>query len=196
MRDAIHSEKPEILDTAENPFPLLSDFAKDPQEYRFDDHILDYFPVRKFQVQMPSEVSDLEREISGAQHEILSRYMELFGNLPETIRKRTDYVCQVAKARRDFILAMHHQPSQAKDSTAGDDSVASTPPLGGPVGAESRKTRLEGVDVSALPAGFGKRRSSGVAGSSLKKPKAPDESAPEIAPGSSSGSRESTPALF
>ena len=175
--------------------PTITEVPLDPENYQLGDRILDFFPARKFESNVPSRIFELSRLSSEAEQDISSKYMNLLACLPAEIDSRTDYILKIAKAKKDYILATKHLTSQSKDSVTGDDISSSSTPTGGATGGESRKTRLDGVDVSSLPAGFGKRRPSAIVGTS-KKPKAPEESAPELEPGSNVVSREGTPSLI
>lgn len=190
--DIIHNQSGADKETK---LPTLVTVPLDPEKYQLGDRILDFFPARKFESNVPSRILDLSRLSSEAEQNIPSEYMNLLANLPAEIDSRTDYILKIAKAKKDYILATKYLTSQSKDSVTGDDISSSSTPTGGVPGGESRKTRLDGVDVSSLPAGFGKRRPSAIVGTS-KKPKAPEESAPELEPGSNVVSREGTPSLI
>jgi hypothetical protein len=174
----------------------LRENGRDPCEYKIGDRILDFFSERKLNGQTPTDLSELDASVRSAKEDIISSYEKLFRVFPDYIRTRTEFVLKLAKARKDYILAMHQQPAQSKENAKSEEpSTSSGAEACNPTAPESRKTRLEGVDVSALPAGFGKRRVSNAAGGMVKKPKTPEGMAPTLAPASNDPSRSSSPAL-
>jgi len=159
---------------------------KDPSEYQIGDDIRDYLYSESNHVYTnPAEFKIAEDEIRAAEKssmETLLRFLESLCLLGE---KKNEIVLQITKIEslqqiadsiRDRREAAKSQPGISRQISASSSPEASCI-----MGSDARKNRMQGVDVSSLPAGFGKRRSSAGGSFGSKRPiPVPAEGAPEV----------------
>ena len=154
---------------------------KDPSLYQRGDDISEYVsrgPICT--ATFPSKHQDALDSIDQARSDVFQSLMMELDAIPRALAARARLVKEYADWKRDYIFATKcKSPAETlammcmERSISSSSTPASSPP-------ESRKNRMEGVDVSALPAGFGKRRQPASGGASLKKPKTPSASTPEL----------------
>jgi hypothetical protein len=172
-------------------FKFGSENPKDPEFYQIGDDLTDYFPlIQNATPCIPSgflEAMDKVQESVRKSHasnmvylDSLDRYMESLTTLSISYSN-----LRVAEAR---VSAIRTRRLKLKASIIGSQPASSGETTPDPTGglSEARRDRMQGIDVSKLPAGFGKRRASG-AGTCAKRPKTPNEDAPEV--------KEPTPAV-
>ena len=179
-------------DSSSEPVTFLpARHGKNPDLYQRGDDISEYFGHGIICVPTyPSQHQDALDALDKARAELRRALLDELDAFGESITWRGKFIKEYGDWNRDYIFAMRPGteplPLPGIDrGTSGGSAQAATSP-------ESRKSRLEGVDVTALPAGFGKRRQTSGGGGSLKKPKTPNASAPELVPGSTVESPENS----
>jgi len=168
-----------------------SEKPKRPEDYKLGDNLVDYFPITDSDSLPPlpatifeglDKVLEARKETHLAKIAFMDAVIECHKSLFDVRIARARYI--VAEAQGE---AMRERRLKLKASIAVSQPHSSGESTPDPSKSESdvRRDRLAGVDVSKLPAGFGKRRASG-AGAAAKRPKTPTEGAPEV--------QEATPA--
>jgi len=177
--DDLNIPPPPVIPKVNTGYKFGSANPKSPDEYQIGDDLVDFFPLKKEVPPRPlpkgffdaiDNVLDARKQSDQAQ----LAYMDAV----------KDYQCasfdlmltwarwQVAEAQAE---AIRERRMRLKSKIAGSQPQSSGESTPDP----SARDRLAGVDVSKLPAGFGKRRASG-AGGAAKRPKTPTEGAPEL----------------
>lgn len=182
---------PEIPDTVRDFSFLAREEPKDPEAYKLGDRISDYFPLCKMPgAYFPASFFVALDSLHEAEKRTNQAYIRMLDNHIKFEKLRTEYVIARARARIAATMASVARENRLKFKAAvmGSQPGTSGESTPQPVadGSETRRDRMQGVDVSKLPAGFGKRRGSAVSSSS-KRPKTPTEGAPEV--------NESTPSV-
>ena len=154
-----------------------------PVEYQVGDDISSFFELRK--IYLPSFATNhagLLDELAVAKKQKMEAMLTYLSSVEDSIKSRASIILALGRLKHDNIYASKFRPSGEKTTQMDERSISITPSPTG-VSSDSRKSRMEGIDISSLPAGFGKRRTSGGGGINTKKPKAPVEAAPELRPG-------------
>lgn len=140
-------------------------------EYKQGDDVMDYFhswPEYRptYNVHFP-EGKDLSLEW----HQKSTQ--ALFGQvraLSDHLTKRREYILELARMKHDLVQLKHLRPVlQFAQAPTVDRRSAPTSAQPSP------KSRMQGVDVSQLPAGFGKRKSLKSANPNDKRVRTPTE---------------------
>lgn len=174
-RDNSHEPRSRTISTSRSG----SSSVKKPDEYRLGDDLNQFIPRRKVYLpNFPVQHATLLDELEAARSRRIESLLKCVSASKEAAAARAKITLALGKLKHDATYASNFRPSAEKNQLSGDRSAGGTP---SPTGqSDSRKSRLEGMDVSALPAGFGKRRSSAAGALANKKSKTPPETAPEI----------------
>jgi hypothetical protein len=167
------------------PEPIKTHFPddripKDPQAYQLGDDINDYlYSNVKYLRILPAEYQTKCEEILNSERVTLSAILNYAESKVAAIEKSREVVAQTErfKALRLMADAIRDRRETIKSQTpmSRQSSKMSSPEASSVMG----RNRMQAVDVSTLPAGFGKRRSTASAGVA-KRPKSPTEGAPEL----------------
>jgi hypothetical protein len=151
--------------------------------YKLGDNPYEYFKSRKCYVPVfPTSHAAMFDDLDAARTAAVDCLFEYLSACEAAIGVRAKVIQSFAQFKHDTIVASKFTPS-AETLSAGGDALASTGSAATAPG-DTRKSRMEGIDVTSLPAGFGKRRPSGVGPSVPKRARTPVEEAPSIDPGS------------
>ena len=149
-------------------------------QYSLGDDINKYIGQRNFYMPSLSKADmDSFDELAESRNATDAALLRCVEGLACELTARSAIVLQLGRLKKESIVASslkHLEANLHSTAHSRPDSAASTP--------AAPKNRMDGVDVASLPAGFGKRKPAGVGGAGLKKPKTPQESAPEIQPNS------------
>jgi hypothetical protein len=160
----------------------VSATVKRPEDYQLGDDIEEFFPKRKIYLpSFPVEHAALVDELEAAKKQSHEGYAAYLDSYAQLTKARADVILALGKLKHAATYAQHFRPSSEKTGMDEKPQSAASSPSG--IQTEPRRNRLEGVDISELPAGFGKRRASATGGQP-KKSKTPPEAAPELEPGS------------
>jgi len=156
--------------------------VKRPEDYRLGDDINEFIPRRKVYLpNFPVSHGTLVDELETARSTRIDCLLKYLQTMQESMTARAKIAFALGKLKHDMVYASNFRPSAEKNPSSTDRSTTASPSPSGH--ADVRRSRLEGMDVAALPAGFGKRRSSAAGLSANKKTKTPPETAPEVEPG-------------
>lgn len=172
---------------------FVSDQPKDISEYQFGDDIFEYIKrphsyARSLTPELESLYDDLDSSVRNVNRAWIARLDCLIQDIP----KRGEAVLVLGKLKADMIFARQSKATPLNPPSdypgVSGTSVATVAP-----GEEVKQSRMAGVDVASLPAGFGKRRPGGGSIGGSKKPKTPTEPVPEILPNSTAASPVPSP---
>ena len=174
-----------VIPTIKCDYKFGSLKPRDPEEYQIGDSLVDFFPLTKCSSPLPVPDGLLEAmdRVLEARKKSDMAQLAFMDALIEYERSSFDVMIawarsRVAEAQADAIRDHRLKLKATIMGSQPPSSGETTPdPMDGQ--PDARRDRLAGVDVSKLPAGFGKRRASG-ASASAKRPKTPTEGAPEI----------------
>ena len=162
-----------------------SENPKNPADYQIGDDLVDYFPLTKGESPPPLPSAFYE-ELDKAFESLRDSFKAEIAFMDALIEyQKSSLDVLMASARYSFAEAktegIRNRRLKFKASILGSQPQSSGESTPDPSRSESefRRDRLAGVDVSKLPAGFGKRRASG-GGAAAKRPKTPTEEAPEL----------------
>ncbi len=157
-------------------------------DYRVGDDIHEYFhSVPYVQLETFKQYYPDGDTTTNTQERSVNSLLQHSYAVNKFLKARMDYILEYSRLRRDRImLEKMRPPASATVPPTIDRQSAGTTSMGvsaqgsptQATAAESRKNRMDGVDVSALPAGFGKRKSSNkqsVSSQGDKRPKNPSE---------------------
>ena len=177
--------EPSIPIKAESPPEYGSLDPRDIEEYQLGDDINLYIQRRKIAVpSFPAERERLFEEVSDAVDKSYTALLETIEEYRTELLARSEVVLQLGRLKSESIFV---QKMRSVTNPGGVDSsnvsMSSTPTASVAPG-DVRKNRLSGVDVSSLPAGFGKRKTASAGGTGVKKVKEITSSAQSPEPGS------------
>ena len=153
---------------------------KDPSLYQLGDDINDYLRViPKYDRNLPEEYKSKNLEILEAAIDRMRATNTFLGSVSVAIEKKNELVAMAGRIQS--LQKMADSIRDRRESTKAQASVSRQVSVTGSpeASAVGVKSRMQGVDVSALPSGFGKRRSSASLGGG-KRPKSPTEGAPVL----------------
>lgn len=169
--------------------PAVSKFGsenpRDPADYQMGDDLSEYFPLKKAGAPcLPNGFSEAVDRVQDAVRKSHASNMAYVDALDKNQQSFTKLMIDFSNFRmlKARASAIRESRLKFKASIIGSQPASSgetTPDPSGDGLPGTRRDRMQGVDVSKLPAGFGKRRASGP-GSSAKRPKTPIEDAPEV----------------
>ena len=160
-----------------------SENPKDPTEYQIGDNLVDYFPLRKPVSPPPlpagffeglDKILEARKESDRAHIAYLDALIAYQKSFYDALIAWGQY--RIAKAHTEAVRERRLKLKAAITGSQPQTSGATTPDPSRS-DPDARRDRLAGVDLSKLPAGFGKRRASG-AGGAAKRPKTPTEGTP------------------
>ena len=177
--------EPTLPIKAESPSEYGSLDPRNIEEYQLGDDINLYIARRK--VAVPSFPADRERlfeEVSDAVDKSFTALLETIDKYRTELKARSEVVLELGRLKSEAIIV---QKMRSVTNHGGVDSfnvsISSTPTASvGP--GDERKNRLSGVDVTSLPAGFGKRKTASAGDTGAKKVKEIISSAQSPEPGS------------
>ena len=151
-------------------------------KYRSESDPFSFFRTRKsYPVSFPSGHAAVVDDLHNSRNEsndALSAYIDAAST---SLTHRANLLRAIARCKHDSIMCDKFRPSSGKMSaqdTGGSSSFGSPHATN----VDQRRNRLDGVDVAALPAGFGKRRTSSSGGLLSKRSRTPVEDAPSLQP--------------
>ena len=175
-----------VIPTIKCDYKFGSLKPRDPEEYQIGDSLVDFFPLTKSSSPLPVPdglLEAMDRVLEARKNSDMAQ-LEFMDSLIEY--ERSSFDVMIAWARLCVVEAqadaIRDRRLKLKASIMGSQPQSSGETTPDPVDGQpdaARRDRLAGVDVSKLPAGFGKRRASG-GSASAKRPKTPTEGAPEI----------------
>ena len=130
----------------------------------------------------PVNHANLLDELEATRTKRIDIMFEYLLSVEESMKSRARILLALGRLSHDTIYASKFRLSVDNTTTMEDRSSSVTPSPTG-MEADARRNRLGGVDLAALPAGFGKRRGSGAGGLNIKKSRTPPDAAPEVEPG-------------
>lgn len=170
---------------AESPIEYGSLDPRNIEEYQLGDDINLYIGRRKVAVpSFPAERERLFEEVSDAVDKSYTALLETIDEYRTELVARSEVVLQLGRLKSEsiFVQKMRSVTNQW-GANSSDVSMSSTPTASVAPG-DMRKNRLSGVDVSSLPAGFGKRKTASAGGTGAKKVKEITSAAQSPEPGS------------
>jgi hypothetical protein len=154
----------------------------DISRYRQGDDPFPYFRIRKsYPASFPSGHASVVDDLRNSRNESVEALCAYVDAVNVSIAHKARLIRASARFKHDSIICDKFRPSSGKLSAPDGGGIGC---FGSPRGnhVEQRRQRLDGVDVAALPAGFGKRRTSSSGGLLSKRSRTPVEDAPSLKP--------------